>query len=63
MTYQPFYKKSIASILTVAFIGMMSPISAANAVAVITEVTPVGSPTNNPTYVFNSDSSGTIAYG
>ncbi|MBX9809697.1 DUF5011 domain-containing protein [Candidatus Gracilibacteria bacterium] len=55
-------KKSISAITIGSLLLISSPIGVANAAAVITEVTPVAAITNNPVYIFNSTTSGPIAY-
>jgi hypothetical protein len=55
-------KKSISAITIASLLLLSSPIWVANAVATITEVTPVTARTNNPVYTFNSDATGNIIY-
>lgn len=64
MNLHIFSRKTLTSLLMITYIGMISPISAVNAVAILSEVTPVPTVTNNqtPSYTFSSSTGGTIAY-
>ncbi len=64
MTTSLFPRKIISSFLLTSFVVMASPISAIYAAAVIAEVTPIPTPSNNstPSYTFSSDAVGSINY-
>lgn len=64
MTASLLSRKILSSILLTSFVVMASPISAIYAAAIIAEVTPIPTPTNNttPSYTFSSDDVGSINY-
>lgn len=64
MTSSLLSGKVLSSFFLTSFVVMASPISAIYAAAVIAEVTPIPTPSNNttPSYTFSSDAVGSINY-
>ena len=64
MNHYSFWQKSISIAVLSTFFAMITSIGSVNAAAVVAEVTPIVSPSNNttPNYIFNTSTGGTIAY-